>query len=56
MSEPYCAVCGRRVPLDEDHVEIEAEWVHTDDRNDLQSYLMHTPCALRVLDGWEKPA
>lgn len=56
MTAPYCAVCGNSVPMDGDHVKVKAEWVHTDSRNQVDDYVLHTGCAFRTLDAWEEPA
>jgi hypothetical protein len=57
MNESYtCAVCGRPVAPDSDHVEIEAEVVWMDDRNDRDEYIMHLDCALTTIDCWRDPA
>ena len=56
MTESYtCAVCGQRVAPDTDHVEIEAETVWMDDRNDLRAYMLHLDCALGTIDAWRDP-
>lgn len=56
MGSVYCAVCGRSVPLDQDHVEIDAETVWVDDRNDERQYVLHLDCAMRTIDAWTEPA
>lgn len=54
MSHP-CAVCGRGVEPDTDHVQIDAETIWMDDRNDQRSYILHLGCAMRTIDAWEEP-
>lgn len=54
--EPTCAVCGRTVPPDMDHVRLDAETVRTDDRNDVDDYVFHTRCWYGVAGSWRKPA
>jgi len=51
-----CGVCGRSVPLDQDHVKVDAETVRTDDRNAIDDYVLHTRCALATMQGWRDPA
>jgi len=51
-----CAVCGQTVYMDDDHVEIEAETVRMNDRNETDDYLLHTGCAMRTMSGWSDPA
>jgi hypothetical protein len=55
MSEPYCAVCANRVAPDLDHVEIAAETIYMDDRNDQDEYYFHLDCWTHVSGGWEEP-
>ncbi|MFB6120968.1 MAG: hypothetical protein ABEJ68_07640 [Halobacteriaceae archaeon] len=52
---PTCAVCGRGVAPDSDHVKVEAEAVKMRDRNDVDTYYLHDRCARRVIGGWRKP-
>jgi len=56
MESLLCAVCGRSVALDTDHVEIEAETYWMDDRNDQREYVLHLECAMRTIDCWTDPA
>lgn len=56
MESVYCAVCHERVGLDDDHVEIDAELVKMDDRNEMDSYAMHTDCWRSISGGWMGPA
>jgi len=51
-----CGVCGRSVPLDQDHVTVDAETVRTRDRNEVDDYVLHTQCADAVFEGWRCPA
>lgn len=50
-----CAICGNKVPLDVDHVEIEAETVRMRDRNDLDSYVLCMECSVEKFREWNDP-
>lgn len=52
----HCAICGSWVALDQDHVEIEAEHVHIEDRNDRDEFVLHLGCWQRLSEGWMQPA
>jgi hypothetical protein len=56
MEDVYCAVCRNRLPLDGDHVEIDAEIVYPRDRNGMDDYVMHTDCWRSISEGWMEPA
>ncbi|WP_247005086.1 hypothetical protein [Halosolutus gelatinilyticus] len=56
MTTLYCAICERRFEPDTDHVEIDAEHVRMDDRNEIDDYVMHTRCWLNLTEGWVDPA
>jgi hypothetical protein len=55
-TEPTCAVCGRIVTPDLDHVEVTAERVNMDDRNREHTYYLHNQCWYAVGDSWRPPA
>lgn len=44
MSEPYCGICGTPVSPETDHVEIEAQHIHTDGRDTQDDYYLHVEC------------
>lgn len=48
----YCAICHESVPLDGDHVEVDAETVYVGDRNTLEDYVLHPDCWNSVTQGW----
>lgn len=52
---PPCAVCERGVDPSTDHVVLEAEWKHINDRDELDEYYLHDRCAMRVIGGWREP-
>jgi hypothetical protein len=54
-SQPTCAVCGRSVAPDTDHVVVEAETKRMRDRNEVDNYYLHERCAMNALGSWEKP-
>jgi hypothetical protein len=56
MDSVYCALCRRKLPLDQDHVKIEAEVVHTADRNVRDDYVVHPDCYRFLRDGMMQPA
>ncbi len=56
MTAPYCEICGESVPMDLDHVGIAAEYVHTDDRNAQDDYLVHIECWNHHTVEWIDPA
>jgi hypothetical protein len=56
MEEAYCAICRRKVPLDEDHVEVSSELVRTRSRNESDDYVAHQQCWRSMTDGWMDPA
>jgi hypothetical protein len=53
--EPTCAVCGHDVAPDTDHVRLEAEHVHVEDRNDVDEFYLHPRCARAVTGSWYDP-
>ena len=52
----YCAVCGEPCGPDSDHVEVEAEHVRFDDRNEQEHYHLHVRCWENLTGGWIDPA
>jgi hypothetical protein len=56
MESVYCAICRKSVPLDEDHVEVGAEFVKTEDMNDVEEYAAHEDCWRSISEGWIRPA
>ena len=56
MTTLYCAVCGGRFEPDTDHVQVDAEIVRMDDRNDRDDYVLHPECWRRLTEGWMDPA
>lgn len=56
MEEAYCAICETKVPLDEDHVELDAEIVRTADRNGRDDYAAHVDCWRQLTEEWMEPA
>jgi hypothetical protein len=55
METVYCAICRQDVPLDKDHVKIDAEFERMDDRNGRDDYTVHVGCWRSISDGWMKP-
>jgi hypothetical protein len=56
MSEYICGLCDHTVYLDDDHVEVDAETVWFDDRNETDTFLLHVRCADLIFSGWSDPA
>jgi len=56
MNTLYCAICGGRFEPDDDHVEIEAEHVRMNDRNEQDMFVFHPMCWERLSKGWMDPA
>lgn len=56
MTTVHCAICGDHVPMDQDNVRVEAEHIHTVDRNEQDDYVLHTTCWNQLTDGWVNPA
>lgn len=52
---PTCAVCGRSVEPDSDHVRVDAEWKRMHDRDDVDEFYLHKRCALNTIDSWRAP-
>ncbi|QLG63208.1 hypothetical protein [Halorarum salinum] len=50
-----CGVCGRSVPLDEDHVTVSVEAIRIRDRDNRDEYVLHWRCAESAFGGWLKP-
>jgi len=50
-----CAVCGNKVPLDDDHVKMEIETVRMRDRNDLDDYVLCMDCGIDKSREWNDP-
>lgn len=56
MSEyPPCAVCGRDVHLEDEHVEVEAEELPRTEFANMDSYWFHERCWRSVSKGWFQP-
>lgn len=56
MTTLYCGICGGRTAPDVDHVKINAELVHMNDRNEQEMYVLHPECYRRLTEGWMDPA
>lgn len=55
MTTVYCAICGQRFETDDDHVEITAQTVWIDDRDEQDEFVFHVECWDRLSDGWARP-
>lgn len=54
MNHTYCAICRNHVPMDQRHVEIEAEALG-EDVPEQERYVMHLDCWDSVASGWGRP-
>jgi hypothetical protein len=50
-----CAVCGRGMEPDTDHVEVEVTHKRLEDRDEIEEYSLHDRCAWNTIDSWEEP-
>lgn len=51
--QPICAVCGRDVAPDTDHVEVVVQHRRMEDRDEEETYYLHDRCAWNTLGSWE---
>ena len=51
-----CAVCGRPLEADTDHVKVNRTTVWIDAPDEMDAFMLHFRCAERVMGSWEKPA
>lgn len=56
MESVRCAVCGKPVPLDEEHVRVEAEHVPRTEWANVDEYAAHADCWREASGGWNDPA
>ncbi|MFC3476100.1 hypothetical protein [Halobacterium litoreum] len=54
--QPTCAVCGSKVPPDEDHVHVVANAKRMRDRDGREDYYAHPSCWREETAEWRDPA
>jgi hypothetical protein len=57
-TEPYCAICKRKIDPAKSHFLVEAEEKGEpfDGRREIDDWMVHRDCWMSISDGWMPPA